>query len=373
MPGLDLKAMPETLRRAGRMGLRLALSQAGQAWKPARAREVRRILVVEMTRLGDLVSATALFAPLRSYYPQASLELAGAEAYAPLFEGSGIQYHGLPAQGLAFLSALRAFRPSLLGGDLLLLSASPALRNSLLALASRPGRACGYLFPDAGSMDYDAGAPLQSLGGNWSGRARLPKGEHMVARAARCLEVAGMRAEGLKPFLGSALPRKAGKVLLHAGANWDRRRWPLERFAALAESLAKRGYAPTLIPAEAGPPSFPMPGVPVLSGLSLAQLRDEAASAALFVGNDSGPLHLAAALGTPCLGLFGPNLPSNSGPWPLPGPGSPHRALWEEVPCSPCGQVRCVQPWDWCMEKLTQGRVEAAALAMLEALKPWAR
>ncbi|HTB21632.1 MAG TPA: glycosyltransferase family 9 protein [bacterium] len=368
MPGLaDLKALPESLRRAARMGLRLALSQAGQAWKPRPAAEVRRILVVEMTRLGDLVSATALFAPLRSYYPLAALEVAGAEAYAPLFEGSDILFHGLPAKGGDFLSGLRALRPKLRGGDLLVLSASPALRNSLIALASRPGRACGYLFPEGGSTDYDAGAPLQSLGGNWSGRARLPKGEHMVARAGRALSVAGMRAEHLRPSLGAAAPRQADKVLLHAGANWDRRRWPLERFLGLAESLAKQGYRPSLIPAEAGPPPSAPPGVRVLGALGLAQLRDEAASAALFVGNDSGPLHLAAALGTPCLGLFGPNLAANSGPWPLPGPGSPHQALWEEVPCRPCGQLRCVQPWDWCMEKLSLARVEAQALSMLAA------
>jgi ADP-heptose:LPS heptosyltransferase len=160
--------------------------------------------------------------------------------------------------------------------------------------------------------------------------------------------------------------RDARKVLLHAGSNWDRRRWPLDRFAALAAGLAGRGWRVTLIPAEAGPQQA-LDGVRILAAPSLPELREELASAALFIGNDSGPLHLAAALGTPCLALFGPNLVERSGPWPLPGPASPHRALWEEVPCRPCSQVRCVQPWDWCMGKLPMERVLTEALALLQA------
>jgi ADP-heptose:LPS heptosyltransferase len=109
-------------------------------------------------------------------------------------------------------------------------------------------------------------------------------------------------------------------------------------------------------------------GVQVADGLSLAQLRDLLGRAALFVGNDSGPMHLAAALGTPCLALFGPNLEERSGPWPLPStPGSPHRTLRVPVPCSPCAQDACLQPGDWCMEKLGLDAVEAQALTMLNA------
>lgn len=362
-----MSALAETLRRLRRWWIRLALSLAGRAWKPRPAEVVRRIVVVEMTRLGDLVAATALLEPLRLAYPGATLELLGDAAYAALFEGSELVYHGLPGQGGAFLAALLKLQERLKGGDVLLAAASPALRNSLVVLASSPGRACGYLFPEAGGLEYDAPAPLQALGGGWAGRDRSVKGAHMVSRAALVLRVAGLPWEALAPRVHAAAPRDSRKVLLHAGSNWDRRRWPLDRFAALAASLAGQGWRVTLMPAEAGPLPAPPDGVRVLTATSLSELREELASAALFIGNDSGPLHLAAALGTPCLALFGPNLVERSGPWPLPGPASPHRALWEEVPCRPCAQVRCVQPWDWCMGKLPVERVLREALASLHA------
>jgi heptosyltransferase-3 len=357
----------EGLRRLRAWCLRALLSLAGRAWKPGPAAAVERIVILEMTRLGDLVAASALFDPLRAAFPGAALELVGAADYAPLFDGAQVRFHGLPARGLAFCTGLLSLRAVLKGPGVLVVAASPAVRNSLLVLASSPGRACGYLFPEAGGLDYDAGAPLRSLGGAWDGRARLPAGSHMVDRAARVLGVAGLPAGGVSPKLGSSVPRIPGKVLLHAGANWDRRRWPLDRFVALARALAARKYAVTLIPAEAGP-VYPEPGLRILDGPGLKALRDELASASLFIGNDSGPMHLAAALGTPCLALFGPNLVERSGPWPLPGPLSPHRALWEDVPCRPCDQLRCVQPWRWCMDLLPLQRVEHEAQNLLNSI-----
>jgi hypothetical protein len=341
----------------------------GWLWRARTPTAVTRIVVIEMTRLGDLCSASALLEPLRRAFPGAALELIGDQAYSPLFPG--LRYHGLPARGGAFLKAAWALRLELRDPGLLLVSASPAVRHSLLAWLSRPGRVAGYLFPRAGSpLDYDAAAPLQHAEGSaWSERPGV-KGQHMVERAGGALAVLGLSLDGLRPALDAGVARIPGRVVLHAGANWDRRRWPLARYAELAAALASEGADVRFIAAEAGDPGALAKGVTRSEGLDLAGLRDLLASASLFIGNDSGPLHLAAALGTPCLGLFGPNLEACSGPWPLPGPASPHRSLHEDVPCRPCGQVVCIQPWDWCMEKLSFARVLGEARSMLQRSHP---
>lgn len=345
---------------------RTGLSSAALFWRPQPAQAVRRILVVEMTRLGDLVAASALLEPLRRAFPGAELEMAGSAAYAPLLEGA-VRFHPLSSGGWAFLRDAWRLRARLSDPSLLLVSASPAARNSVVALLSRPGRACGYLFPEAGKpWDYDAPAPVQALGGAWQATGRMQKGWHLVQRAGLCLSVAGIAAEGLRPRLSAQGARQARRVVLHAGANWERRRWPLDRFVELAGALAAEGAECILIPAEAGDPGPVPAGVRVAEAMGLEALRELLGSASLFIGNDSGPLHLAAALGTPCLALFGPNVIEHSGPWPLPGPGSPHRALWEEVPCRPCGQLVCIQPWDWCLGKVSTSRVLAEAKSILE-------
>ncbi len=83
--------------------------------------------------------------------------------------------------------------------------------------------------------------------------------------------------------------------------------------------------------------------------------------ATLFVGSDSGPLHLAALLGTPVVGLFGPSTPA------LTAPVVPHGAfLYDAVPCSPCAQTTCVQPEDHCMQRLTPEAVLAAIDQLLQ-------
>jgi heptosyltransferase-3 len=327
---------------------------------------VRRIVVVEMTRLGDLVEASALLEPLRRAYPAAALEVVGAEAYAVLFGGGRVLYHGLPSRGAAFVRGLFALRRRLQGPDLLVVVASPAVRNSLVLLASGPGRACGYLFSEAGSLGYDIPAPLRALGGGWDGRLLKAQGVHLVERAGLALRVAGIPEEGLNPDLGRRSARDPAGVVIHTGSNGTLRRWPMDRFVLLAAGLAAEGWKVTLIPAESGAAGEVPPGVRVEALPNLEDLRDALAGAALFIGNDSGPMHLAAALGTPCLGLFGPTSTRGSGPWPLPGPGSPHRALWSEVPCSPCAQLFCVQPEAWCMGQLGVERVLLQALDMLQ-------
>lgn len=109
-------------------------------------------------------------------------------------------------------------------------------------------------------------------------------------------------------------------VLMNPGAGWGAKRWPAERYATVAAELAKMGYATVVNvgPGEARlaeivcdkerARSFMMRG-------SITQLIECTRRASLFVGGDTGPLHLAAALKVPVVGIYGPTDPARNGPY----------------------------------------------------------
>jgi heptosyltransferase-1 len=109
-------------------------------------------------------------------------------------------------------------------------------------------------------------------------------------------------------------------VLLNPGAGWGAKRWPVERYAAVARELAKRGFQVWL---NAGPGEEGLAGaMHELSGgaartlnASLAELIAVTRRVALVIAGDTGPLHLACALGRPVVGIYGPTDPARNGPF----------------------------------------------------------
>jgi ADP-heptose:LPS heptosyltransferase len=84
-------------------------------------------------------------------------------------------------------------------------------------------------------------------------------------------------------------------------------------------------------------------------------------ASSLFVGNDSGPMHIAAAVGTPVVGLFGPSSPEKFSPR-----GAPTRVLYKDLPCSPCGQSGCTAGSDGCMRAIRLEDVRGAVVSLIE-------
>ncbi|HET7341081.1 MAG TPA: glycosyltransferase family 9 protein, partial [Methylomirabilota bacterium] len=133
-----------------------------------------------------------------------------------------------------------------------------------------------------------------------------------------------LAAQGLKP--------QRRLVVLNPGAGRSDKRWPVEHFAALAARLTQEAAAHVVVvwgpgeaaaaraivagSASAGPRALLAPPTDLHELLALLR------RASLMVAADTGPLHLAAALGTPCVGLYGPTSPERNGPY---GPG--HRTL----------------------------------------------
>ncbi len=112
-------------------------------------------------------------------------------------------------------------------------------------------------------------------------------------------------------------------ILMNPGAGWESKRWPLERFAVLADQLHENTGMKSLItwgnPREHDLARTVMALAPksciLALDMDLVELAQWSYRAALFIGSDTGPMHLAAAVGTPCVALFGTSLPQRSGPY----------------------------------------------------------
>jgi lipopolysaccharide heptosyltransferase I len=181
----------------------------------------------------------------------------------------------------------------------------------------------------------------------------------------------------VRPEVASKLDRawslKAKRwILVQPGARWMNKRWPVEHFAqsvqALAESHPNHSFAvlgsadeqPLAAQVCAAAPSRCLD----LSGkLTLPELVEWIRSAELMLTNDTGPMHIAAAVGTPVVALFGPTEPRRTGPY-----GQLERALQISLPCVPCMRSRCryEKPLE-CLRGLTPEPVLASARAVLSA------
>jgi lipopolysaccharide heptosyltransferase II len=183
-------------------------------------------------------------------------------------------------------------------------------------------------------------------------------------RAAERIAAAGLAGAGLL-------------VALHAGASKAPRAWHAERFAELAARLHGRHDASLILLGGSDDAATlrrvgqDLPRDAFLMAPDEAGLRAAAAlleRCHLFIGNDSGPMHLAAALGVPALGIFGPGSPRTTGPA---GPPGRVAVVGRDYPCAPCRQdfFRECPPAPsgkpFCLEEIGVEEVEAEALALL--------
>ena len=137
------------------------------------------------------------------------------------------------------------------------------------------------------------------------------EGTHMASHLTRPLAEFGIRPP-VAPLPRVDVPprtRRRGPVVVHPGSGSPEKCWPVPRFARILEWISRRGPAVVLLgPAEEARREQLDPFLPAnrLSPATPIELAEALAGARLYIGNDSGPGHLAAAVGTPTISLFGP-------------------------------------------------------------------
>ena len=133
--------------------------------------------------------------------------------------------------------------------------------------------------------------------------------------------------------------------LIHPGSRWFFKSWPCEKVAGLCDYLTSRGRRVVLV---CGPDPLERqllawvtsntdePPISFPGNLSIRELAALIGKARIFVGMDSAPMHIAAAMGTPTIALFGPSGEIEWGPWQV-----THRVVTSSHPCRPCGRDGC--------------------------------
>ncbi|HEU4631875.1 MAG TPA: glycosyltransferase family 9 protein, partial [Gemmatimonadaceae bacterium] len=296
-----------------------------------------RLVVRAPNHLGDLVMA------LPALRAAAPCDVVAPRGLAPLLALAGVGGAIIPFERGArgFLRAARRLRAGRYARGVLL---PPSLSSALLFRAGGVRRVRGTPTDGRGPLLHDA-VPTDAL----AGLHRSARYHVLLAGVAPAAPIAPRLR--IPPDLAARWEALAGgfahqAVGIFPGSNAPSRRWPVERFGALAAHLAATGERVVV---------FGGPGERHLTGAIAAAVGDDArlldlggrtdlpllaaglASLRLLVSNDSGPLHLAAAAGTPAVSLWGAGDPTVTAPL---GPGQ--RLLRHpELPCVPCVKNDC--------------------------------
>jgi len=323
---------------------------------------LRRVLVVKLSSIGDVIHALPTVAALRRGFPESFLawmveeEAAGIVTGNPHVDetivlprrrwrkelGERSRRRKVLQEMWQFLKTLRA-REFDLVVDLqgLFKSAIPVL------LSGAPYR-----------VGFSRGRELSPL--FLTDRIEVDNGAmHSVDRYLEIPRYLGVPAGG-KDFTIAITEKEEGavtrllagngsfsggiRVVLNAPARWESKRWPPENFARLGDRLARELKVQVILtggttdrPLVEGIASRMATRPLMLAGkTSLKELGALLKRVALVISCDSGPLHLAAAMGTPTLALFGPTDPMRTGPY-----GEGHRILQAKLDCTPCFRRRC--------------------------------
>jgi ADP-heptose:LPS heptosyltransferase len=170
------------------------------------------------------------------------------------------------------------------------------------------------------------------------------------------------------------IPRNQAYAVIHPGALYATKRWAPENFAQVGSALECDA---AIVPVYSCSPdeSAVLDAVeraaaaPIrrLQGASLGQFAAALSGARLFVGNDSGPAHMAAALGRPTVVIFGSSSSLIWGPWPPPGPGRPFQVVQNPYECNPCPGDHCYRyERPECILSVTVPQVRVAIESVLQ-------
>lgn len=248
-----------------------------------------------------------------------------------------------------------------------------SLKSAWLVLAARAPRRIGFGPPVSRELSHLVqNSPVTSPG---EGVHRVERDLALTAPlgirtryAAAALPCSARHADAVDAALGE---RRTGGplVVIHPGTSAFAafKRWAPERYAMVADALVEQRRAEVVV--SWGPADRDLarqvvrhmrqPGRPAPRTSSLQQLVRLLQRADLFIGSDTGPMHLASALGTPVVALFGPKDPVQTGPY-----CSRSLVVTGHASCRPCPRRRCSDPR--CMSSISAARVLDAALAVLD-------
>lgn len=316
---------------------------------------LKRVLIIKPSSLGDVIHALPVADALKAGIPGVEIDWVAGVGFDGILEGNPsvsriITFDRRMLEKPGGLKRLSGFVRELRRNRYdLVLDLQGLLRSGLMAFACRADSRVGFANAREGAALF------------YTGKVAVPDPEmHAVDRYLLCLEFLNLKAPDDVCFTvkiseddnkkADALLRELGVeegepfVAVAASARWETKRWPAENFAALANRLIEEhGVKSVFVGTReegsvmAGQArSLRQKGSFAFGRTSLKSLSALIKKASVLVTNDSGPMHIAAAVGTPAVAVFGPTDPKRTGPY-----GKIHKVVTAGVECAPCFRKKC--------------------------------
>ncbi|MDQ7838417.1 MAG: lipopolysaccharide heptosyltransferase II [Thermodesulfobacteriota bacterium] len=322
-----------------------------------------KILIVKLSAIGDVVHSLPVLYALRQRFPSAHIAWLVEEAASSLLEGHPLLDRLIVSKRKSWLKALghagnrkraiseiKSFIHELRDTEYdIVLDLHALLKSGLLIFLARGKRKIGYARGDEGSSIFlNEKVPPYDIE------------EHAILRYMNLARYLGARPNGYYfPISISDADRHSARQILEneriAGpfmainpiAKWDSKLWDKKRFALLADHCIKELKLPVIFTGgkeddaaiQSIMEQMQERAVNLCGRTNLRELAHLYSLSRVMVTTDTGPMHIAAAVGTPVVALFGPTAPWRTGPF-----GDGHVVIRKELPCSPCFKKKCTDP-----------------------------
>jgi heptosyltransferase-1 len=326
------------------------------------------ILIVRLGALGDIVHTVPAAAALRQVFPEARIDWLVDARHRAMIDLITSVDRAVVLERPSIASWMDVTRRMRSAGYDVAIDFQGLMKSAVLARASGARRVIGF---SIWHLREKTARPFYSEIGR-TGNGHAAAGEHIIYKNLSLLGALGVRDDRVEFPLAevesralldvrSALGGERPFALINPGAAWPNKRWPPERFGEVAAFLHEIRSLPSFVlwgPGEEGLAGAVVErsggAARVAPPTNLADVLALSRAASLMVSGDTGPLHIAAAAGTPTVSLFGPTDPHRNGPW-----------VADDVTVSrygACGchyERRCRKP-EWCLGSVEIAEVTAA-------------
>jgi len=336
--------------------------------------EVRKVLLVRLRSIGDTVLATPSLFALKRFLPNVTVNILVEDWVAPLLNNHPHVDNVIVLERGGFMTRARVARELRAANYDVVYNLHGGTTATFLTRATGARHRVGFeTYQYAQLHNHQAPSPLLLWGPQkaHSVDQQLPllgwTGVPVTDRPRTQLGISTEAHQTVQRLLAESGLNDQKIALIHPAAAFATKQWATENFARVAEFLTDRGFAPVAIAASNEKPLLETlcseTNVKIVTfDLSLPEVTALAARAQLFVGNDSGIAHIAAAVGTPAVVIFGSSNLSHWRPWN----SAPAEVVFEEMPCQPCPGYFC-EKFDQpeCILRVPVTRVNAAIERLL--------
>lgn len=326
----------------------------------------KRILIVKLSSLGDIVQSLPVGAKLREKYPAAEITWIANSKYIELLQlvpdidkvipfernqwGKPLRFFNTLKEFIGFIRNIQRQHFDKV------LDLQGLFRSGLITFLSRAPDRIGFAEAREGACLF------------YTHRVEVPsKRINAVERYLRLAEYLGEPVFNINPVFERLFKQEQSYIVINPGSRWLTKHWPVQRFVQVIDRIQKAYEINIVLIGDENDKDIAMnivnhvssPVTDLTGKTNLRQLTSVLGGCKLLITNDSGPMHLASALGKPVVALFGPTDSLLTGPW-----GKRHKILQSKVWCSPCFKRKCKNTR--CMEAITVAEVSGAVEDILQ-------